>query len=334
MRPWLELAAMGWVVWGGLAAGDIPMSTNTPPSPPAVPIPRPPTLPARLTPLQSARVFRELVTATPSKRAEALASRTPQQRKYLEERLREFDALDPAERELRLRLLELRAGLLPLMRLAPADRAPSLAALPQDYRVLIEQRLREWDQLPADQQQELLQNESALSLVPGLMNQNPTRQELIIQTATPERRARLEAEIRRWNALEGAQRERILKHFNRFFDLSDRQQQRTLNSLSPDQRAQTQRALRALEKLPPEERSRCLAAFERFAAMTESEKVQFLQNAARWRAMSPAERQAWRSITAKLPPTPPPRPRLLPPAPPASAATTAAANRTNALDSQ
>jgi hypothetical protein len=39
--------------------------------------------------------------------------------------------------------------------------------------------------------------------------------------------------------------------------------------------------------------------------MTPAERAQFLKNAERWKEMSAADRQTWRTLVAKLPPLPP-----------------------------
>jgi len=52
-------------------------------------------------------------------------------------------------------------------------------------------------------------------------------------------------------------------------------------------------------------RIECVNAFARFSSMTTLEKTEFLKNAERWSAMSPAERQAWRDLVVNVPQWPP-----------------------------
>ena len=47
-------------------------------------------------------------------------------------------------------MLQLRCDLIPLMHLLPTNRTARLAAIPEDDRKLVEDRLREWDILPPD----------------------------------------------------------------------------------------------------------------------------------------------------------------------------------------
>jgi hypothetical protein len=269
--------------------------------------------------------FRRLVAMTPAERDQWLAGRSEKAQAYLRAQLREFDALPPPERELRLRLLRLRYYLVPLMKSAPAERPPLLAQVPATERPLIVARLADWDGLPADQQQELLRDEKALDSFAVFSTATEAERRAMIERATPERRQRLETELARWQSLSAEQRERLARHFNRFFSLDDPEREKVLELLSAPERRRTERMLAAFEQLPPEQRTRCLAALNRFITMTPAEREQFWRQAARWESMPPEERRAWRAFTADLPPMPPglgpnqpapPAPPPLPPAPP------------------
>jgi hypothetical protein len=63
-----------------------------------------------------------------------------------------------------------------------------------------------------------------------------------------------------------------------------------------------ERALSAFASLPPEQRRICIESFVKFKQMSKEEVNQFLKNAARWKAMSPQERETWRSLIKILPP--------------------------------
>jgi len=285
------------------------------PVPPAPPPPLPPSAPS---PVEQ---FRRLVAMTPAERDQWLASRSEKAQAYLRAQLREFDALTPRERELRLRLLQLRYYLVPLMKSAPAGRQVLLAQVPASERALIVTRLAEWDRLPAEQQKELLQDEKALDSFSVFSTATEAERRAMIERATPERRQRLETELARWQSLTTEQRERLARHFNHFFSLGDPEREKVLGLLSAAERRRTERMLAAFEHLPPEQRTRCIAALNRFITMTPAEREQFWRNAARWESMTPEERRAWRAFTADLPPIPPglgpgqPPPPPLPPAP-------------------
>ena len=63
-------------------------------------------------------------------------------------------------------------------------------------------------------------------------------------------------------------------------------------------------------------RQQCMESFEKFAAMAPEERNQFLQNAAKWEAMTAHERQLWRRLVGELPPMPPGMPAMPPGMPP------------------
>jgi len=250
-------------------------------------------------------------------RDKVLQGKSEKQRQYLADRLKEFDALSPAEREVRLRLMELRFYLMPLLRVEPAQRAEALAAVPPEERGLIDARLQAWDRLSPEHQSELLQNESTLTMLFPFGATGAGKPVSVPSTWSPQRREQLEMDLARWKVLPEAKRERVAHNFNRLFELSPTQQEKALSGLSEANRVQMQKALAAFEKLPTEQRARCLAAFNRFTLMSEAEKERFLQNAARWQAMTPEERRAWRSFTAGIPvlSQPPPPPPPPPPTP-------------------
>src|SRR6185436_7401202 len=66
--------------------------------------------------------FRELLNLTAAEREEALAEKSPEQKRLLLAKLREYESLKPEERDLRLRLIQLRLYLVPLMKLPPSER--------------------------------------------------------------------------------------------------------------------------------------------------------------------------------------------------------------------
>lgn len=263
------------------------------------------------------QIFRQLLATPPEAREQAIQGRSQPHQRYLRERLAEFDALPTAEREARLRLMEFRYYLLPLMRADPSERRPLLERAPAADHALLLDRLRAWDALPAEQKQELLANENALSHFGEFQSTPPIARPGL----SPARREQLTADLDRWQQLPADRRERIAQHFDQFFELSDRQKRKTLAHLSEPERKRMETALAALEKLPPAERARCVEALNRFAAMTPAERARFIRNAERWQAMSPEERRAWRSIASRaLPPSPPPVPPSLPrPLPPGRA---------------
>ncbi len=288
---------MGWLA--GLAfaihAGE---SRSLPPQPPETT----PGLPPNLTPIDR---FRELLDRTPEAREEELAGRSPTQREYLRERLREFDRMSPAERELRLELLTLRHYLLPLLRTEATNRVAGLQAVPLGYRDLVRARLAAWEKLDAEQQRQMLDSESIFA---GLAYVNTPEglkaDEGALAQLAGERRRRLESDLARWRSLTREQREATTALFNEFLTLTERERQRTLAVLNEASRERVARLVERLEQLNPEQRAKSIAALGRFNALPPAERDRFLKNAARWRAMSAEERSVWRRLVAKGPPVP------------------------------
>jgi hypothetical protein len=65
--------------------------------------------------------------------------------------------------------------------------------------------------------------------------------------------------------------------------------------------------------MPPLRRQRILATWPRLESLSNQEREEFVRNADRWQAMTPAERQTLRTLFTQLPP---PLPPTMPPLPP------------------
>lgn len=258
--------------------------------------------------------FRQWLTVSDRERAAALADYPEAKRKVLAAKLDEYAKLPPEERERRLRAIELRLYLRPLMNLAIADRKERLALVPIEYKDLIGQRLSEWDRLDPALRKELLDNEANMQYFERLR--------LNAQTPPDPLDTRIEqllnAKLEGWRQKPMAERQRAYEQLNRFFDLPPQEQKKTLDVLSETERRQMEQTLRAFEKLPPVQRRLCIESFQKFGSMAPEERREFLKNAARWQAMSPRERALWRQLVSSLPPMPPvgSGTSVLPPPPP------------------
>jgi hypothetical protein len=250
--------------------------------------------------------FRQLLVMSPRDRENFLTNRPPEIRARILAKVKEYLALDPNERELRLRATELQWYLMPFLRDSPTNRAEMLAQVPDDLRDLVKARLDQWDILPPPLQQEFLENTRALQYfanVDALNNVSRSRMEDADQT--------------RWNSLPESERQKITAQFNQFFELTPDEKQKTLNTLSDAERAQMEKTLQSFDKLPPLQRRECVHAFTKFAEMSPQERAAFLQNAERWSQLSPKERQTWRDLVAQVPQWPPlPQTFIMPPLPP------------------
>ncbi len=271
------------------AHGD---ETNSPPAQ-AASLPYPP-YPPGYSPVD---LFRQLLAMTPDERDSYLAKRPPEIRDRLLGKIQEYLALDPDERELRLRATELRWYLLPLLRDPPARRDADLAQVPDRVRDLVKARLLQWEILPPELQQEFLENERAVHYLAHTTN-SPTEEDASFNTPT-------DAELAQWKALSENQRNAIANQFNGFFELTPDEKQQALNTLSDAERAQMEKTLQSFASLSSDQRLECIRAFNKFADMSPRDRAEFLKNAERWSQLSPRERQAWRDLVADVPQWPP-----------------------------
>jgi hypothetical protein len=272
------------------------------PPAPAIPIPPLPQSPVKF--------FRQLLAMTAPERENYLTNRPLEIRDRILAKVREYLALGPDERELRLCATELRWYLLPLLRESPPDREARLAQVPDELRDLVRSRLEQWDALTPQSRQEFLDNEPTLHYFSHV---DPTN-------APPEpgaQRAPGDAAQARWQALSEEKRQTITAQFSRFFELTPDEKQKTLNTLSDAERAQMEKTLQSFDKLPPAKRAQCIRAFTKFAGMSPADRAEFLKSAERWSQLPPKERQAWRDLVAQVPLWPPlPTARIMPPMPP------------------
>jgi hypothetical protein len=272
-------------------------ATNLPP------LPAPPKSPVDL--------FRDLLAMTPEERQNVLTNRPPANRARILAKVHEYAALDPDERELRLRATELRWYLLPLLHRSPTNRAPQLATVPEDLQPLVKSRLAQWDILPPPLQNEFFESERALRYFSHVDPPLPPLPPGQGQHPTPQSN-----HLSHWNGLPGDQRQKITAQFNQFFELTPAEKQRTLKTLSAAERQQMEKTLETFGQLPPAQRLKCIRGFTEFAGMSASEKQDFLNNARRWSQMSPKERQTWRDLVTHVPQWAPLPPNLMPPLPP------------------
>ena len=239
--------------------------------------------------------FRQLLAMTPAERARSLTNRPPESRARILAKVREYLALDPDERELRLRATDLRWYLTPLLQMSQGDRATRLAQVPENLRGLVKSRLELWDVLPPPMQQEFLANDTALHYFEHIETTN--------------------------TAAGDPEQQKIAGQFNQFFELTPVEKKQSLNTLSESERAEMEKTLASFDRLPPEQKLLCVQNYAKFAGMSAAERADFLKNAARWSQMSPQERQTWRDLVAYVPiwppmPSPEAPPNLMPHSPP------------------
>jgi hypothetical protein len=234
--------------------------------------------------------FRKLLEASPTERSRMLAGRPESRKAQVLAKVREYEALNPEEREARLQATELRWYLMPLMRAARANRAPLLERVPPDLLPLVKSRLLQWDILPPPLQQEFLANDDALRYFAQTSRAGTT------------------------NAAE----EKMAEQFSRIFQVTPDERKRLLDTLSDAERAQMEKTLKTFDDMPPQQKLMCVRNYAKFAGMSEADRAEFLKNADNWSKMSADERQTWRDLVAAVPIWPP-MPPLMPPLPPSLA---------------
>lgn len=312
-RVFLAVLAALASVTSRLPAQPAPGPANPPPLPAPAPSP--------------VDYFRQLLAATPAERERLLAGKSASQLRVLTNSLRIYLALPEAEREVRLRTLELRSHLAPLLRMAPADRAARLQVVPVEFRPVIEQRLTYWDQLPGPLQQQVLDQEKTTRLSPTrLLIHTPPLPPAPVPTPTlpPGTSSAATAVLIPWQAVSPARQQEVIRAFTNLFDLPPELKSKALDPLplSPTERALIEKALATFRQLQPAQRQACVSAFKQFAEMPPTERVQFLRNAEAWSRMSADDRQRWRDLVHRMPPLPPLPPGfggsqpVMPPRPP------------------
>ena len=161
-------------------------------------------------------------------------------------KIMEYEAMKPKEREVTLRMTQLRWYLLRFMPTSNTNRPAQLASVPDVWdRDLVRARLETWDLLPQQLQQEVLTNETALRYFVG--SSSPPRIDPLVP---PSERKDLIRKVDQLNALPADQRERMISRFRTYFELTAGEKQQTLEVLPADQRGQMESALRNLTASP------------------------------------------------------------------------------------
>lgn len=249
--------------------------------------------------------FRGLLGMTPAERERVLADKSEEKRREVLAKVREYEALPPEVREARLLQTEMHWRLLVLLPLDSAERQARLREISPMYQPMILSQLARWDDLPGDVRKALLERESFLRTYIQWQGHSAAAQEDILSKLAPRQRERWTEELDRWQALPEDRRVELNQAFRQFFYSTEEEQKETIQTLSQTERRQMEQALQSFANLPPVLQRLCVESFGKFAAMSTDERNQFLQNAAKWEAMTAQERQLWRTLVNKLPPMPP-----------------------------
>ncbi len=249
--------------------------------------------------------FRQLLSMNATDLDRNLAKRPESQRKILRAKIEEYQLMPSELRDMRLRQVELRWYLVPLMRMDPKQRAVRMRAIPTEYRKIVEERLEQWDLLPPPIQKEALENEITRNYLIRLDNSSRSEREAMLTQLPLARRKQVEQELSHWQSLTPRQQQTRYARFDGFFELNPQEKQKVLNALSNEERSQMQNVLERFKNLPREQRQHCIESFNKLASLSTAEQEQFLKNVERWQALSPADRESWREMVNALPPLPP-----------------------------
>ena len=238
------------------------------------------------TPLSPVEFFRTLLATNNAARDTFLASKSPEKRRIIELKLREYAAMAAEQREAKLRALQLRWYTVQLMQLDPAERARRLASLAESNRVVVKRQLGPFNILPPGLQQEVLSNPAVMVTLARGYESVPSKG-AVLNMSDEERRAEL-------------RKQQLLSHFKDFFELSTTEQSRALSRLSDANRKQMEKTLSNLSNLSKEDREDAIEGFKRFAELSPLERATFLKTAERWRAMNERDRALWRKIVDRI----------------------------------
>lgn len=248
--------------------------------------------------------FRKILAMSAPDREKYLETLEPQKRQIVMLKLDEYQGLPAADREARLRALQVRVLVKQLIKVAPSNRIDRLTAVQPAERQLVESRLAVWDRLSADLQKEILTNEIAIRYI-------ARAPDFMFNAAMPPFPvdSKIAQQLKHWGDLSKADRTEILNNFQYFMeDLSDKERGKVL-----DQQPAVTKNLASVASLPKDQRERYLEGFKQFAALTPAERQQFLIKLAHWQKMTPEQRDAWRIMAKKLnasaPPPLPGRPK-------------------------
>ncbi len=249
---------------------------------------RPTCCPSFRKPQSPVDFFRQLLAMSPAERNNSLTNRPPESRARILAKVREYQALDPDERELRLRATDLRWYLTPLLQHAAGGTRGAPGAGAGGFA-----RTRP---VAAG-----AMGSSAAAVAAGISGERPDA--ALFRPRRNDQFSRSPARNSR----------KLPTSSTSFLNSRRRKNSRRSSTLSEAERAQMEKTLQSFEKLPPRQRYLCVRNYAKFAGMSAGERAEFLKNAENWSKMSPKERQAWRDLVDHVPHWPPMPPPIVPP---------------------
>jgi len=306
-QTWLAVLTVFTLVLPGMLSGQVIQSptTNALAKIPGPPVPPPPS---------RTREFRKLLEMAPADQAQYLSNRPANVQRLLAAKIQEYASMERSERESRLWATELHEYLEYFLSNPPGDRASQLAQIPEDYRSMVSNRLTQFNLLPPPLRQEVLAQESTSNyfIGPSLASMGASLNPPPPMPPDP---------LKSLGGLTSEERQEVYAGFEHYFDLPENEKQQVLALVPAAERPRVARTLAELDQMPANQREQGLHAIGTLVGMTGEQRRLFLQNAERWKSMSPAERETWLKLVSHLPPLPPSpaiNPLSLPPMPPSS----------------
>lgn len=275
--------AFAFVLGANFVAGQPAPDVRTAPMPPLSPSP--------------IDLFRRLLATNVTGRDQFMSGKSAAMRQYLESRIHEFEVMPADERNAKLQALELRWYMPRVMKLKPAERASRFETVPEPIRSIIRQRLLQWDILPPQLQQEVLDNETAIRFF-----ERPERaggSEGVLGAMSTGQRSDLEKRYAEWMMLPETKRQEIVRRFDELVGMPEAARSNALVRITEADYAQMQQTLSQFNALSKEQRAQAIQGFLKFAELSPAEQAAFLRTAQRWRTMSEKDRELWRDVVTR-----------------------------------
>ena len=258
--------------------------------------PEPPTLPQFRSPVA---LFRELLAMSPAEQSDAIERRFPEKRAVITRKLDEYRALDPAILEQKLFVTEMHYFVVPLLNVPSESRRSSLGLMTANVRVIVSEKLKQWDQLPTRNRDEILANSKLLGwfLQDGVQPPMPpmpvgNNDSFSVRPPLPTPELQAQADL--------------ADRVNAILELPASDRSEFLEKVDPAARAQITDIVARLNQVPEVDRSKCVASFVRIALMAPDERRRFLASADAWVAIPDKSKRLWRNVVPELPPVPRP----------------------------
>ena len=267
------------------------------------------TTPPKLPPVPSVsdspvKYLADLLGASEEGRTTMLARHTVERQAFWLRKVAEYERFPESFRQARLRTAQLHWYLALMIRLPVDLRLSKLAQIPEGDRVLVRRRLEQWEALPADLQDDIVNNIKVMQYFARLISSSPAQRQVLLKNAG-EPSNPMNDESLSWQSLSSKRRQAMFDAYAKFFELPRMKQEAAVAKLPIPARKQLMERVDELFKLPLAERQKCLIALNVYAQMSPEERTIFRGNAERWRAMDADERAFWMLFIKQLPPLPP-----------------------------